>query len=368
MSKKSLIIDEIETPSSLKEKYDSSEKLKSDLYLTREKWKDIKLDSDKINKNRSGFNDNPKAIGLSMLMTLLVFAIIFGFLSDTPWVVFIPVSLLIWSTYKFVDIYNTDINIDSKIKLNNNIRVGLFKKIEEFEKGLEILEQEINLEELKYLTNLVQNIKSHLDSDNDNTIDIIQHDNEFMKILKSNQKVVLEFEKSENRDFTKQFVKLSSFLVEKESNLQKIYLRVSDINQLEFFENFKENLLNQIHFYNVLRINSLQMLSSFVDDDRITFYIIYEKFDKLGVWNTNFENQLLFKIDLLNSNINSLISEFNNMSDSINNSISELISITEENTSSLSKKLGEIGSKLDTSNILNTINTYQNYKTNKRLR
>ena len=110
------------------------------------------------------------------------------------------------------------------------------------------------------------------------------------------------------------------------------------------------------------------MLSSFVDDDRITFYVIYEKFDKLGVWNTNFENQLLSKIDLLNSNINRLISEFNNMSDSIDNSISELISITEENTSSLSNKLGEIGSKLDTSNILNTINTYQNYKTNKRLR
>ena len=110
------------------------------------------------------------------------------------------------------------------------------------------------------------------------------------------------------------------------------------------------------------------MLSSFLDDDRITFYEIYEKFDMLGVWNTNFENQLLSKIDLLNSNIDRLILELNDMSDSINNSISELISITEENTSSLYKKLGKIGSKLDTSNILNTINTYQNYKTNKRLR
>ena len=110
------------------------------------------------------------------------------------------------------------------------------------------------------------------------------------------------------------------------------------------------------------------MLSSFLDDDRITFYEIYEKFDMLGVWNTNFENQLLSKIDLLNSNIDTLILELSDMSYSIDNSISELISITDKNTSSLSKKLGKIGSKLDANNILNTINTYQNYKTNKRLR
>ena len=255
-----------------------------------------------------------------------------------------------------------------EIKKNNSRLVQIRRDLLKQNQKVESIKNELQTEKDIKLDLLIVELKKELDSDNDNTIDIIQHDNEFTKILKSNQKVVLEFEKSENRDFTKQFVKLSRFLLEKESNLQKIYLRVSDINQLEFFENVKENLLNQILFYNVLRINSLQMLSSFLDDDRITFYLIYEKFDKLGVWNTNFENQLLSKIDLLNSNIDRLILELNDMSDSINNSISELISITEENTSSLYKKLGKIGSKLDTSNILNTINTYQNYKTNKRLR
>lgn len=255
-----------------------------------------------------------------------------------------------------------------EIKKNNSKLFQIKRDLLKQNQKVESIKNELQTEKDVKLDLLIVELKKELDSDNDNTIDIIQHDNEFTKILKSNQKVVLEFEKSENRDFTKQFVKLSRFLLEKESNLQKIYLRVSDINQLEFFENVKENLLNQIHFYNVLRINSLQMLSSFLDDDRITFYEIYEKFDKLGVWNTNFENQLLSKIDLLNSNIDTLILELSDMSDSIDNSISELISITDENTSSLSKKLGKIGSKLDTNNILNTINTYQNYKTNKRLR
>ena len=255
-----------------------------------------------------------------------------------------------------------------EIKKNNSKLFQIKRDLLKQNQKVESIKNELQTEKDVKLDLLIVELKKELDSDNDNTIDIIQHDNEFTKILKSNQKVVLEFEKSENRDFTKQFVKLSNFMLEKEINLQKIYSRVSDINQLDFFENVKENLLDQIHFYNILRINSLQMLSSFLDDDRITFYLIYEKFDKLGVWNTNFENQLLSKIDLLNSNIDRLILELNDMSDSINNSISELISITEENTSSLYKKLGKIGSKLDTSNILNTINTYQNYKTNKRLR
>ena len=56
------------------------------------------------------------------------------------------------------------------------------------------------------------------------------------------------------------------------------------------------------------------------------------------------------------------------MGDMINNSINELISITEENTHSLTEKLGEMGSKLDVGNMLNTINTYQNYKINKKLK
>lgn len=242
------------------------------------------------------------------------------------------------------------------------------EKISQLESYLEESKRKYFEEKRNLLESSIQNLKSELDNDGDNTIDVIQHDNEFMKILKSNQKVILEMEKSENRDFTKQFVKLSNFIVDKEKNLQKVFSRIGDINEQKSFEQFRKQLYQQIHFYNILRLNSLQMISSFVEDDRITFYVIYEKLDRLGVWNTNFENQFLFKMEVLNSNMERLISEISNMSYSINTSIGELISITKENTSSLSKKLGEIGSKLDVSNLLNTINTYQNYKTYKLLK
>ena len=254
------------------------------------------------------------------------------------------------------------------IKKNKLDFSTLTKEVQSQKLIIENIEKKLNTKRDNTLQSLIVELTSELDLNSDNTIDVIQHENEFYNLLKSNQSIILEMEKSENRDFTKQFVKLSNFLVEKEKNLQSIFKRISDIKEYENFEAFKSNLIDQIQFYNILRLNSLQMISSFIDDDRITFYMIYEKLDKLGVWNTNFENQFLIKMDLLNSNINRLLSEIKDMSQSINSSISELIFITQENTDSVTNKLKEIGSKLDTSNLLNTINTYQNYKTNQRLK
>tara|TARA_X000001036_G_scaffold332454_1_gene311278 strand:+ start:1930 stop:2988 length:1059 start_codon:yes stop_codon:yes gene_type:complete len=260
------------------------------------------------------------------------------------------------------------INDRKEIKKNKLDLSTLTKEVQSQKLIIENIEKKLNTKRDNTLQSLIVELTSELDLNSDNTIDVIQHENEFYNLLKSNQSIILEMEKSENRDFTKQFVKLSNFLVEKEKNLQSIFKRISDIEEYENFEAFKSNFINQIQFYNILRLNSLQMISSFIDDDRITFYMIYEKLDKLGVWNTNFENQFLIKMDLLNSNINRLISEIKDMSQSINSSISELIFITQENTDSVTNKLKEIGSKLDTSNLLNTINTYQNYKTNQRLK
>ena len=304
--------------------------------------------------------------------------------SNHIWSIFIIISGLL--VYSFTDslvsliiFFGFGSYLSFRIEVSNNKLKNTFEKktneisskelklkkvIEEIEEVERVLLNNRN----EILLNSILKLRNELDTDGDNTIDVIQHDNEFMKILKSNQKVILEMEKSENRDFTKQFVKLSNFLVEKEKNLQKVFRRIRDINELKSFEQFRKQLYQQIHFYNILRMNSLQMISSFVEDDRITFYVIYEKFDKLGVWNTNFENQFLFKMDVLNSKMERLISEISNMSYSINTSIGELISITRENTSSVSKQLEKIGSRLDTSNLLNTINTYHTYKTYKLLK
>jgi hypothetical protein len=55
------------------------------------------------------------------------------------------------------------------------------------------------------------------------------------------------------------------------------------------------------------------------------------------------------------------------MGDHISNSIQELSYVTEESNRQLTDQLSEIDSTMKVGNLINTINTYQNYKTNRKL-
>ena len=320
----------------------------------------------KEQKNESIWTDFEVSIKIIGCLIGFLIGILFLFGGKDSLIISVPLILVCGGFSSFG--FYLEYNLNKRIKESESLYTELKGILKENEDKIQKIENKLNQNKGDRLESLRIDFIKDLDSDGDKTIDVIQHDNEFMKILKSNQKMILKMEKSENRDFTKQFVKLSNFLVDKEKNLQSVFQRISDIDKLERFDTFKSNLIQQIQFYNVLRLNSLQMISTFIDDDRITFYLIYEKFDKLGVWNTHFENQFLLKMDLLNSNIERLLSEIHVMRDDINYSINELISITDQNTLSLSNKLNEVGSKIDVTNMLNTINTYQNYRTNKSLK
>ena len=51
----------------------------------------------------------------------------------------------------------------------------------------------------------------------------------------------------------------------------------------------------------------------------------------------------------------------------MSNSIDELSYVTEQSNEQLTNQLSEIDSTMKVGNLINTINTYQNYKTNRRL-
>ena len=126
-----------------------------------------------------------------------------------------------------------------------------------------------------------------------------------------------------------------------------------------------EILEGEIHSYNLLLINSLNLIVSLIEDDQITFYEIYEKFDKLNIFNSNWENELSQKLTNISSDINGLMNEIKDVGDKIVSSIDNLSYITEESTRMLDDRLGEIDSSIKTNNLLTLIQTYQTYKINK---
>ena len=130
-----------------------------------------------------------------------------------------------------------------------------------------------------------------------------------------------------------------------------------------------------IYSYNLLLFNSLNLITTLVNDDRITFYKLYEKFDKINIYNSNYENQLLNKltslnnnISELNSNINTLMIEINDMGDRIIDSIDNLSYVTEETNTILDNQLTKVNSSIQTNNLLSVINLYQNSRINKNIK
>ena len=112
----------------------------------------------------------------------------------------------------------------------------------------------------------------------------------------------------------------------------------------------------------------------------ILFYEIYETFDKIGIFNSNWENEVSNKLSVVNESISNLGDrlslEFDSLRVSIdevgtqiNNSLKKLTytnkTSIENLTARMDDRLNSINSSIDTNNLLTLINTYQVYKINK---
>ena len=258
----------------------------------------------------------------------------------------------------------------------------------------------------------LKNILKELDKDNNGEIDVVEG-NDFNLLLKKHQKKIVEIDKN----YVQQFVKVSGYLKTQKTNIQLIFnelhndkvtkslkfnlernlsivkkvkeeFRLDSIKEsmdlvdkhikegkdIILYETFKSpdeildniNILkNYINSYNVLLFNSLSMVVSLIEGDMITFYEIYESFDKLNMFNSNWENEVSRKLSDIGDGLSDLLFSVNEIGQNIINEIGNLSYVTEQSNEILSNRLKEIDSSIKTNNLLSTIQTYQLYKINK---
>ena len=253
-------------------------------------------------------------------------------------------------------------------KIENDI----ISKNNEKEK-LKKIEEEIREEKrIDVLKKKKGSILDKFDKDKNGTIDIIEDKNEFNLLLNKHQKVIVEKGKEFNQNYTHQLIKVGNYIKQKRSNIQLIFDCIKQVQNQKDLSDFVKILEGEIHSYNLLLINSLNLIVSLVEDDQITFYDIYERFDKLNIFNSNWENKVSNKLSNLNKGINKLnqnlkgvMYEIRDMGNRIVSSIDDLSYITEESTRMLDNRLGEIDSSIKTNNLLTMIQTYQTYQINK---
>ena len=197
------------------------------------------------------------------------------------------------------------------------------------------------------------------DSDGNGEVDLIEGD-EFNQFLKKYQNQIIEI----NREYIQQFVKLSSLIKTKKKNIQTIFDNIKTKSNQNELEEHIGILKNEIHNYELVLFNSLNMIVSLVDDDMITFFEIHESFDKLNIFNSNWENEMSQKLTKIEDGLTNLMYSINQMGMDIIDGLSHLTYINEESNRNLENHLFEINSSIKVNNLLTGIQTYQMYKIN----
>ena len=261
--------------------------------------------------------------------------------------------------------YEKDICItNGEMEVLNNI----FHLIKKLVSNIKIESKELDKKETQQKKSLKKSQTSLLqefDKDENGLIDVIEGSDDFMILLKKHQKKIIEIDKQ----YIQNFVKVSNYLNTKRQNIQDIFSNIKETkNQLQLDENVGI-LKNQIHTYNLLLFHSLNMITSIVEDDLIVFYEIYESFDKLNMFNSNWENEVSEQLKNIEDGLSDLMYSINSMERNITSGLNRLNYVTQEGFSDLNivvtRELKSIDSSIKFNNLLTGIQTYQMYKINK---
>lgn len=231
------------------------------------------------------------------------------------------------------------------------------KKKEEREKN----EVKKEKERQKLLRISKDSFYNEYDKDGNGVIDVIESD-DFMKLFKKHQQQIIELDKG----YVQQFVKISHYLDAKRKNIQSVFAAIKEVETETQLQKGVDVLNNQIHTFEVLLFHSLTMITSAVTQDLIAFYEIYEAFDKLNVFNSNWENEVADKLTNIGDGLDGLMSAIGSMERAIVDELSLLSYVTESGLSELGDtvagELQSIGSAISVSNLMMSVQVAQQRK------
>ena len=273
------------------------------------------------------------------------------------------------SKKKYDELYKL---INDELLSKIQIKVEKFKaekqkqKAEKQKQKAEIL-QKREKQRIAKLNVSQDNVLKELDKDGNGEVDVVEG-NDFSLLLKKHQKSIIEID----RTYVQQFVKVSSYLKTKKNNIQLMFNSIKDTSNQKELNEYVGILKNEIHSYSLILFNSLNMIVSLVEDEMVTFYEIHDSFDKLNIFNSNWENEISQKLiniedglSNIGDGLSNLMYSVEEMGQNISNKIGNLSYVTEESNRMLSDQLQDIDSSLQANNLLTTLQTHQMYKINK---
>ena len=206
------------------------------------------------------------------------------------------------------------------------------------------------------------------------------HFKEVNNILKSKESEIQNKEKEFHTNFIQDFIRTLNFIDKNIKNSRNLNIRFQGRIERKTYESteFIEQLNKLIESENLfITTNSsilfglVEMIRSIIYDDRVRFYQIYEKFDKMRIFNSQYQNDVLNSLNSINDNLVELNSNIETLTNTIDKLGKELISSIRELkfevsylNDTISSQLQNISTKLDVNNLLNVVQTYQLWRIN----
>lgn len=132
----------------------------------------------------------------------------------------------------------------------------------------------------------------------------------------------------------------------------------SNVNNLfELGDLMRPTLENQIKTMEFYRNMAVVMIVFYLDDKKIRYFELYEAFEKLGVFDSTWQKNVLNKLD----NIEIRLAQMNNQLTELNQNFISL----SESSENIVLELKEINSSVMTNNMLQAITAYQTWRINK---
>lgn len=119
---------------------------------------------------------------------------------------------------------------------------------------------------------------------------------------------------------------------------------------------FVRTLEGQIGAMNFYKLMGLAMLAFYLNDNKIRYFEIYEAFDKLGVFDSKWQKNVLSKL----SNIEERLQDVNNSLIKMNKNFTSLLNSNE----TIYEELKSINSSIITGNMLQALTAYNTMKKN----
>lgn len=131
----------------------------------------------------------------------------------------------------------------------------------------------------------------------------------------------------------------------------------SSVNSLfELGDLMKPSLENQIKTMEFYRNMAVVMIVFYLDDKKIRYFELYEAFEKLGVFDSTWQKNVLNKLD----NIEIRLTQMSNQLTELNQNFISL----SESSENIVLELKEINSSVMTNNMLQAITAYQTWRIN----